>query len=114
MTRKIEIFFVNTVKSVNVSTVRAFPPRWSRLVYIKAIVLFLLRMQITQIEFAQRAPAGCLQYFQGLTGTVQTMNFAINGRHLANQDYVICIRQEQSTYGQHCVRWSKAERQRFL
>lgn len=68
--------------------------------YIKAVVLFIFLMQITQIEFAQRAPAGCLQYFQGLTGTVQTMNFAINGRHLADQDYVICMRQEQSTYGQ--------------
>lgn len=51
-------------------------------------------IKITQIEFAQRAPAGCLQYFHEVTGTVQTMNFAVNGRHLADQDYVICIRQE--------------------
>lgn len=26
---------------------------------------------------------------------VQTMNFAENGRHLADQDYTICIRQEE-------------------
>ncbi|XP_050420689.1 uncharacterized protein LOC126833408 [Adelges cooleyi] len=53
-------------------------------------------IKITQIEFVQRAPAGCLQYFQGVSGTIQTMNYAINGRHLADQDYVICMRQEQS------------------
>lgn len=28
-------------------------------------------------------------------GVIQTMNFAENGRHLANQDYTICMRQEQ-------------------
>jgi len=59
----------------------------------------VVRAQITQIEFAERAPAGCLQYFQGVAGTVQTMNFAVNGRHLADQDYVICMRQEQSERG---------------
>lgn len=55
----------------------------------------LWEVRITQIPFSQRAPAGCLQYFEGLTGVVQTMNFAENGRHLANQDYNICIRQEE-------------------
>lgn len=29
-----------------------------------------------------------------MTGVIQTMNFADNGRHLANQDYNICMRQE--------------------
>ena len=28
-------------------------------------------------------------------GVIQTMNFAENGRHLANQDYKICMRQEK-------------------
>lgn len=49
---------------------------------------------ITQVPFTQRAPAGCFQYFTGKTGVIRTMNFAENGRHLANQDYNICIRQE--------------------
>ena len=34
----------------------------------------------------------CLIYFPG---TIQTMNFAVNGRHLADQDYTICMRQEE-------------------
>lgn len=37
--------------------------------------------------------------FLGSTGTVQTLNFADNGRHLANQDYNICIRQEEGFCG---------------
>nr|XP_022909060.1 uncharacterized protein LOC111420314 [Onthophagus taurus] len=52
-------------------------------------------IRVTQIPFSQRAPLSCLQYHTGLTGTIQTMNFAENGRHLANQDYNICIRQEK-------------------
>lgn len=31
-------------------------------------------------------------------GIIQTMNYAINGRHLANQDYNICVRSEESEY----------------
>ncbi|ERL86070.1 hypothetical protein D910_03484 [Dendroctonus ponderosae] len=67
---------------------------------------------ITQMAFTEQAPPGCLQYFTGQEekfkiyrrknhnfsgpdGTIQTMNFADNGRHLANQDYNICIRQEE-------------------
>ncbi|KAK9883020.1 hypothetical protein WA026_001233 [Henosepilachna vigintioctopunctata] len=50
---------------------------------------------VTQIPFAQRAPTGCLQYHVGSRGIVQTMNFADNGRHLADQDYNICMRQEE-------------------
>ena len=55
-------------------------------------------LQITQIEFQKKAPPGCLQYYTEPTGIIQTMNFAENGRHLANQDYTICIRQEDD----HC------------
>ncbi|XP_050298218.1 uncharacterized protein LOC126737379 isoform X2 [Anthonomus grandis grandis] len=51
---------------------------------------------ITQVSFSEGSPPGCLQYFTGRYGTVQTMNFADNGRHLANQDYNICIRQEEN------------------
>lgn len=58
---------------------------------------FLPRMweiRVTQIPFSQRAPLGCLQYFTGGEGVIQTFNFADNGRHLANQNYRSCIRQE--------------------
>ena len=54
----------------------------------------LWEMKITQMYTAQKAPTGCYQYHTGKTGTIQTMNFADNGRHLANQDYKICVRSE--------------------
>ena len=37
--------------------------------------------------------SGCSQWFTGVTGTLQSYNFA-GGIHLANQDYTVCIRQE--------------------
>ncbi|KAF6208664.1 hypothetical protein GE061_017122 [Apolygus lucorum] len=52
-------------------------------------------IKVSQIEFNSRAPAGCNQYYHGTKGVIQTMNYAINGRHLADQDYSICIRQEE-------------------
>ncbi|XP_037925274.1 uncharacterized protein LOC119660700 isoform X2 [Hermetia illucens] len=55
----------------------------------------LWEIRVTQIPFSQRAPAGCLQYYTGLQGIIQTFNFADNGRHLANQNYKACIRQER-------------------
>lgn len=51
-------------------------------------------IRVSQILFEQRAPSGCMQYYGGLTGIIQTFNFAENGRHLANQNYRACIRQE--------------------
>ncbi|XP_057321340.1 uncharacterized protein LOC130665088 isoform X1 [Microplitis mediator] len=54
-------------------------------------------MSITQLPFEQRAPAGCLQYFDGAKGTLRTLNYLPNGRYLANQDYLICIRQEKGS-----------------
>lgn len=71
-------------------------------------------IRVSQIPFSQRAPAGCLQYFTGNEGIIQvifphirnignfridfifiqTFNFAENGRHLSNQNYRACIRQE--------------------
>ncbi|XP_071451424.1 uncharacterized protein [Hetaerina americana] len=55
----------------------------------------LWEIRITQVRFNQRAPAGCLEYHHGVRGIIQTMNFGDNGRHLANQDYSICMRQEE-------------------
>ncbi|KAH8376757.1 hypothetical protein KR093_001165, partial [Drosophila rubida] len=54
----------------------------------------LWEIRVLQIPFTQRAPAGCLQYHTGVEGVMQTFNFAENGRHLANQHYRICVRQE--------------------
>ncbi|KAK5641187.1 hypothetical protein RI129_009734 [Pyrocoelia pectoralis] len=54
----------------------------------------LWEVRVTQIPFTERAPSDCLQYHLGTTGIIQTMNFADNGRHLADQDYNICMRQE--------------------
>lgn len=34
-------------------------------------------------------------FISGSSGMIETMNFGDNGRHLANQDYNICIRQEE-------------------
>ena len=39
-------------------------------------------------------PNGCLQYHTGIDGRFQTFNFDGN-RHLRNQNYRVCIRQEE-------------------
>ncbi|XP_016987695.1 uncharacterized protein LOC108050494 [Drosophila rhopaloa] len=60
----------------------------------RLLPLRIWEMSVVQIPFNQRAPAGCLQYHTGTEGIMQTFNFAENGRHLANQNYRICVRQE--------------------
>ena len=40
------------------------------------------------------APPGCLQYFTGTSGTIESFNIDV-GVHLSNQDYTICIRTEE-------------------
>ena len=52
-----------------------------------------------------RPESGCLQYHQGLTGRIETFNFANTATqsHLASQNYNICIRQER---GYCCVQYS--------
>ncbi|XP_028171788.1 uncharacterized protein LOC114361068 [Ostrinia furnacalis] len=52
--------------------------------------LWLLRL--AQMPLAYSAPHDCLQYFTNNNGTIKTFNFAINGRHLAGQEYRACIR----------------------
>ena len=39
----------------------------------------------------------CVQYFTGLTGTIQSFNYGVNDdyHHLGSQDYTICIRREE-------------------
>jgi hypothetical protein len=45
----------------------------------------------------------CASYYLSVefhvSGIIQTMNFADNGRHLADQDYTICMRQEEGEIG---------------
>ncbi|CAO1398901.1 unnamed protein product [Diamesa serratosioi] len=60
----------------------------------KSVSTRLWEIRITQIPFSSRAPSGCMQYFTGNEGIIQTFNFAENGRHLANQEYRSCVRQE--------------------
>merc|ERR1712238_12155 len=52
-----------------------------------------------------RQPEGCLQYHTTLTGRFQTFNFeeSTDPVHLANQDYGICIRQED---GYCCIQYT--------
>ena len=53
-----------------------------------------------QIKFFDHlsAPEGCLQYHTGVDGRFESFNFPGNSpseMHLPNQDYQICIRQEE-------------------
>ena len=44
------------------------------------------------------APSGCLQYHTGIDGRFETFNFPGGSpveMHLPNQDYQICVRQEE-------------------
>jgi len=54
---------------------------------------------------AWRAPAGCSQYFQGLTGQVTSFNY-IQQQHMANLGYSICVRLEE---GMHSIDVSSIE-----
>ena len=46
------------------------------------------------------APDGCLQYFQGVTGTLMTFNYMdAAGLQLSNTDYTQCIRSERNFCG---------------
>ncbi|ODN04352.1 Tolloid-like protein 1 [Orchesella cincta] len=49
-----------------------------------------------------RAPTGCLQYFTGVSGVVESFNFQ-GGMHLANLDYSACVRMED---GMRFIDWS--------
>ncbi|VVC25082.1 CUB domain [Cinara cedri] len=53
-------------------------------------------IKITQVKSLLWASEDCVQQFQGINGTIQTMNYGINGRHLADQSYFICIKQEKN------------------
>jgi len=54
-------------------------------------------IKITQYtcDSMMRPPEGCLQYFMGTEGRLETYNFEENKLHLPSQEYSICIRQEK-------------------
>ena len=56
-------------------------------------------------QLSYRPPNGCLQYQEGLTGTIKTFNFDASSteyQHLGSQSYAHCIRQEE---GYCCVQY---------
>merc|ERR1719418_403861 len=69
-------------------------------------------IKATQIKCndRNRAPAGCLQYHTGSTGRITTFNWPAQGTtagsaegHLQNQDYEVCVRQEE---GACCIQYT--------
>lgn len=72
---------------------------------LAAATTAMWRIKTSQIECsaAWRAPQGCLQYFTGGTGTVQSFNFdglctqvaCASGAFLQEQSYQVCFRQEK-------------------
>merc|ERR1739848_862846 len=71
----------------------------------------LWEIKVTQLECTNRArpPSGCLQYYTGTQGRIETFNYnqgttpVVNQQHLHNQDYNICIRQDA---GFNCIRYT--------
>ena len=69
-------------------------------------------VKVTQVPCYQSRgrDSGCLQYHTGITGRIESFNFqettSTSQQHLADQDYDICIRQED---GFCCVRYSLCE-----
>jgi len=58
------------------------------------------RIKVSQVECSSewRAPAGCLQYYRGVTNVFTSFNWdgtSTTSRQLANQNYRICFRQEE-------------------
>lgn len=50
--------------------------------------------ELLKPQFTPRAPNGCLQYFEQVSGIVESFNF---GHYLNNMDYAICIQRAPST-----------------
>ena len=53
--------------------------------------------------YLNSAPAGCLQYYTGVTNVFTSFNWdgrgnGVIGRQLANQNYRICFRQEEGNH----------------
>jgi len=67
-------------------------------------ILHVSRIRVKKTSLEALNLAELLELKFPIAGTIQTMNFAVNGRHLADQDYTICMRQEEGKNG-HCRRY---------
>jgi len=67
-----------------------------------SLVTPMWSIRVTQYgrDFANKAPLGCLQYHFGSdTGQIRSFNWAAGaGRHLSNQNQLICIRREATRF----------------
>jgi len=81
-------------------------------------------IKVTQIkcESVQRAPSGCLQYFNTTSGNVKSFNYVgytgtelaageVEGVHLASQDYRVCIAPQP---GFCFINWERASTTSFI
>jgi len=67
------------------------------------------KIKVTQLSCESEDVAsteGCFQYYTGLTGVVQSYNYAGNNNHMAATNYKVCIRPEA---GYCCIAWSVEE-----
>ena len=66
-------------------------------------------IKVTQLECTNpsRPDSGCLQYFTGSSGRIESFNFAqtatANYQHLSSQQYSICIRK---ALGYNCIEYT--------
>ncbi|RVE49712.1 hypothetical protein evm_005582 [Chilo suppressalis] len=67
-------------------------------------------MRLAQMPLANSAPHDCLQYHTADNGTIQTFNFAVNGRHIAGQQYRACVRKNS---GRCAVRYTPCDDRSF-
>jgi len=74
------------------------------------LVLVIILKKKTSLEASNLAVLLELKF--PVVGTIQTMNFAINGRHLADQDYTICMRQEEGK-NDHCKSYQLWKQEAF-
>lgn len=64
---------------------------------------FEIRVSQYDCGSPMRPREGCLQYFTGIAGRITSFNFEANLHHLNDQQYSICIRQEE---GFCCTQYS--------
>ncbi|TRY74065.1 hypothetical protein TCAL_12359, partial [Tigriopus californicus] len=59
---------------------------------------YQIKVSYIECNNPMRAPSGCLQYFTGTSGTMQSYNFG-GGVQLQNQRYLLCIRRKTGFCG---------------
>ena len=66
------------------------------------------KARVSQIECSNpsRAESDCFQYFTGFSGRVMSFNFGNSRPLIENQQYSICVRQEEGYCG---IEWSPTQ-----